>query len=167
MSRIAAARGRAALEGLYARLHEGRAADGWRDVPLPPRRAAARGWLTDILYDKLVPDGEWLYHHDYAPVAWPRLGFARGGIPVFWCGSQVVTTRGIEDVPTHLQAPQRLPPEPRALLQIGVLRELRFVEGDRHAGTPRTIRWPNTTGPLLAHDERGNLFALARGRRAK
>lgn len=141
----------------FERLHEGLAPSRTTRAVVPPAAPAeAPKRAVSILYDKRTADGVHAYQHKYAEGSEQKYALDRGGLPVFFTGRNVVTTRGIEDVPPSMRGAERLPPRPRHLVELGRLREIRYKSGSGEA----VDRFPAREYVTLAHDEQGNLRAI-------
>jgi hypothetical protein len=153
---------------IYTALHEGRAPDRFIQEPVPrrPRRVNILGRMTAIQYYKLVVDGEYRYNHPFdenTPLlsefelnAAPTIGVDERGKLVIFAGRYIVTDRGIEDrKPSQIQS-EYLPGKPKYLTDLGTLQ---FVDYLSESGSKR-ITFPNHRGPVISHDQNGNLHCL-------
>jgi hypothetical protein len=163
----AAARAKAIRD--YTALHEGLPPKELICEPVPetPSKPRVLGRATEIIYKKDTPNERARYRHPWASQAQPTIAVDRNGKLWFYAGKHETRKRGIEDrvVPGQKPSPylaqpyvrpERLPPVPKSLTTLGTLEQIRY-KGD---GRVRTLKFPATIAPVIAHDTQGNLHVL-------
>ncbi len=163
----AAARAKAIRD--YTALHEGLPPKELicEQVKNPPSRPRVLGRATEIIYKKDTPNERARYRHPWASQAQPTIAVDSTGKLWFYAGKHETRKRGIEDrvVPGQKPSPylaqpyvrpERLPSVPKSLTTLGTLEQIRY-KGD---GRPRTLKFPATIAPVIAHDTQGNLHVL-------
>lgn len=144
----------------YTALHEGLPPRGTTIETIAPfaKKKFHFGRMSEIQYEKIVPDGDHPYNHPFARRAMPTVFIdAKGRIGIYR-GRYVVTSRGIEDRSYAEIENETLPKRAHRLITLGKIEFFRYIwedeDGNEHQDE---ISFSPRTAPTISHDEFGDL----------
>jgi len=158
------------LAAPYASLHEGAAMDACVRQPIPerPRKLRVLGRLAEIQYAKVTTEKKIpTYWHPFAAHARPTIAIDERGRLWIYAGLYEVRNGwpragliGICDLPRAKQRAEKLPAEPKSLIDLGRLEWIKYLPvGKSQPSKARVFSFPARTAPTLAHHN-GDLWVL-------